>query len=314
MKNKKVMTLFNYIGGKGWLRDQLRVSIQESLNQNKHLDTYVEPFAGGLGAFLNIYDLLKENHIQNVILNDINKKLIAFYQIVQQYPKELVAEYLFIEKTFAQKIPQEVLALHKTKDKDKLKILLKDAENYYKEIRKEYNNLTKPLEIAARLLFLQNHCFNGVYRENSKGEYNTPFNWEGKVYTEQKIQEKVNAVHDIFKLFNIKFSTESFLNLNYNTKTLYYLDPPYINEVEALENQYHQDSFNVEKQKLLIEKIKNSAFIYSNHDHSLLLEEFKKHNIKIEVKKIARKNIISASNESRKNDKIEILISHHLES
>lgn len=314
MKNKKVMTLFNYIGGKGWLRDQLRLSIEESLNKNKSLDTYVEPFAGGLGAFLNIYDLLKNNNIKNVILNDINKKLITFYQIVQNKPQDLVSKYLVLEKNFAKKIPQEVLVLHKTKDKDKLKVLLKEAENYYKEIRKEYNTLTDSLEIASRLLFLQNHCFNGVYRENSKGEYNTPFNWEGKIYTEQKIQDKVNTVHDIFKLFNITFSTESFLNLNYNIKTLYYLDPPYINEIEALENQYHQDSFNVEKQKLLIEKIQHSAFIYSNHDNSILLEEFTKHNIKIEVLKIARKNIISASNESRKNDKMEILISHHLES
>ena len=237
MKNKKVMTLFNYIGGKGWLRDQLRLSIEESLNKNKSLDTYVEPFAGGLGAFLNIYDLLKNNNIKNVILNDINKKLITFYQIVQNKPQDLVSKYLVLEKNFAKKIPQEVLVLHKTKDKDKLKVLLKEAENYYKEIRKEYNTLTDSLEIASRLLFLQNHCFNGVYRENSKGEYNTPFNWEGKIYTEQKIQDKVNTVHDIFKLFNITFSTESFLNLNYNIKTLYYLDPPYINEIEALENQ-----------------------------------------------------------------------------
>lgn len=313
MKNKKVMTLFNYIGGKGWLREHLRLSIQKSLGNNKELDTYIEPFAGGLGAFLNIYDILKENNIKKVILNDINSKLIAFYQIVQEKPQELVAEYLLLENEFAQKIPTQVSSLHKTKDKERLKILLKDAEMFYKEVRKEYNTLSKPLEIAVRLLFLQNHCFNGVYRENSKGEYNTPFNWEGKVYTEQKIQEKVEAVHDIFKLFEIQFSTESFLNLHYNKTTLYYLDPPYINEVEALENQYHQDSFNVEKQKLLIEKIKNSAFIYSNHDHSLLLEEFQKHNVKIEVQKIARKNIISASNESRKNDKMEILISHHLE-
>lgn len=308
MADKKTMTLFNYIGGKSWLKEYLKKEVVQILSQKK-LTHYVEPFAGGLGAFLGIYETLREQGITNIILNDINGKLINFYQVVKNKPEELIKTYSVLENEYAVTIVESAKTLHKTKDKVMLKTLLKPSEDYYKKVRESFNGKQTNIESAASLLFLQNHCFNGVYRENSKGGYNTPFNWESRIYTEDKIREKVMAVHNLFKTFNIEFSNKSFVELEFNDYTLYYLDPPYINEVEALENQYHKDSFNVEKQKQLIKTIKNSSFIYSNHDNELLIKEFSNNNIKVNIKKIPRKNIISASNESRKTDKVEILVS-----
>lgn len=308
MADKKTMTLFNYIGGKTWLKEHLKKEVTQILSQKK-LTHYVEPFAGGLGAFLGVYDTLLSNGINNVILNDINGKLINFYNVVQNKPEELIKEYIALEQKFLLTIPEEAKTFHKTKDKIILKTILKNAEQYYKQVRSNYNEVQTEIESAITLLFLQNHCFNGIYRENSKGGYNTPFNWEARVYTEDKVREKIMAVHTLFKKFNIEFSNKSFQDLAFNDYTLYYLDPPYINEVEALENQYHKDSFDVEKQKDLIKTIKNSSFIYSNHDNPVLIEEFTNNGINIEVKRIPRKNIISASNESRQTDKVEILVS-----
>lgn len=308
MADKKTMTLFNYIGGKTWLKEHLKKEVDVILSQKK-LTHYVEPFAGGLGAFLGVYDTLLNHGVKNIILNDINAKLINFYTIVRDNPEALIKQYHNLETAFNMTIPEQSKLLHKTKDKVVLKTLLKPCEENYKQVRDNFNQQQSPELSAASLLFLQNHCFNGVYRENSKGGYNTPFNWEAKLYTEEKIREKVLSVHNLFKQFNIQFSNVSFEDINFNDYSLYYLDPPYINEVEALENQYHKDSFNVEKQKQLIKKISKSSFIYSNHDNELLLKEFQNYSLNTQIKKIARKNIISASNESRKTDKLEILVS-----
>lgn len=311
MADKKTMTLFNYIGGKTWLKEHLKKEVADILSQKK-LTHYVEPFAGGLGAFLGVYETLLSHGVKNIVLNDINAKLINFYTMVRDNPEQLIAQYHTIESQYMQTIPDTAKSLHKTKDKMVLKDLLKPCETYYKQVRDNFNQQQNNIHSAASLLFLQNHCFNGVYRENSKGGYNTPFNWEPKVFSEEKIREKVLAVHNLFKQFNIQFSNNSFENIQFNNYSLYYLDPPYINEVEALENQYHKDSFNVEKQKQLIKAISQSSFIYSNHDNELLVKEFENNQVQVDIKKIPRKNIISASNESRKTDKIEILVSNKL--
>lgn len=312
MADKKTMTLFNYIGGKTWLREHLKKEVEEIMSKNElsknKLSHYVEPFAGGLGAFLGIYQTLLNYGIKNVLLNDINAKLINFYTIVRDNPEELIKKYDLLENEYLLTIPEEAKKLHKTKDKVILKTLLKPSEEYYKKVRDNFNQENNTMDSAVYLLFLQNHCFNGVYRENSKGGYNTPFNWEPKIFTEEKMREKIMGVHNLFKKFNIEFSNKSFEEMEFNSYSLYYLDPPYINEVEALENQYHKDSFNIDKQKKLIQSIKKTKFIYSNHDNNILLNEFENNAIDIKVKRIPRKNIISASNESRKTDKMEILV------
>lgn len=307
MDNKKAITLFNYIGGKTWLRKQLRQEVESVLLKN-HLTTYVEPFAGGLGAFLNVYDILLENNIKNIVLNDINKKLIGFYNIVLNSPESLVSSYMILEEEFEKTIPTEAYSLHKTKDKVKLKVLLKEAEAFFKKVRNDFNESKDILDTATHLLFLQNHCFNGVYRENLKGYYNTPFNWEAKVFTEEKIKDKILIVNNIFKKFEIEFTSNSFEDMSFNKHSLYYVDPPYLNEV-IIENKYSKYGFSFEMQQSLISSLDGTTFIYSNHYNELLINEFKKHNLELKIQKIPRKNIISASTESRKEDKIEVLIS-----
>lgn len=318
MDNK---TIFNYIGGKTWLKEYLRKEVLNQLLTKQNIKNYCEPFAGGLGAFLNVADILLEHKIKQIQLNDINTKLINFYECVNHQKKELVSDYLLLETQYQKSLPQELKSFHRTRDQDKLKPLLKASNEYYIKIRKEFNQLSKntPLiineesvkpniQLASLLLFLQNHCFNGVYRENLKGEHNTPYNWESKSFDYQKTITKIENVHQLFNQFDIKFTNMSFEKINFNQQTLYYLDPPYINE-HITENKYHQEGFNQDLQLKLIQQLKNQHFIYSNHTHPLLLKEFEKEKINIYIQNIARKNIISASKQSRKEDKIELLIS-----
>lgn len=312
MKNNEVKVLFKYIGGKTWMKDIIRKSIKETL-KNNNINTFIEPFAGGLGCFLNIYDLLIEHNVKNIILNDINKKIINFYKFVYQSPQILINEYECIEKEFIKLIPYNYIQSNNIKDKEKIKELLAEANHYFLNIRNKFNSSSHDDEKAAALfLFLQTHCFNGVYRENQKGNYNTPFNWGVKKFDKEKTEQKILKVHNIFRNFNIDFTNKSYNSICYNIEnSLYYADPPYINnDDEIKENKYHKDGFNIKDQLNLIKLLSPNNFIYSNHDNSILLEEFKKYSNNIKIKRFSRKNIMSASKESRKQDKKEILVSH----
>lgn len=328
--NNKISTIFKYIGGKTWLRSHLRDCLSISLN-HQQFDYYVEPFSGGLGAFINVYDLLLSHKVKKIILNDINQQIIYFYKIVQHSPQSLIEQYMTIEKKFSDYLPtkEQISGLHKVKDKEAIKLLLKDNNEYYQSIRTAYNNLknTKDLfcqgnipvdqisidqiAVCAMFLFLQNHAFNGVYRENAKGHYNTPFNWDAKTFSHLYITEKIMAVHQVFSLFDIEFSHVSYKDIDYSLNALYYLDPPYINEAGLVENKYNVDAFTINDQEQLIKSISKCFFIYSNHQSDILIQFFKKyleHNYQLQY--FNRKNIMSSSVATRTNDKMEILVSY----
>lgn len=306
--------LFKYIGGKSWLKPALVSSINDVLKHNDKLkiDTYVEPFAGGLGAFFNIHSVLSQYGIKKIILNDINYPIINFYNLVFKEPSLLIKAYIDIEKEFEKTFP-----INKVKNHIYTKEELLKSNDFFISIRKKFNsiknnNQDKDIQLAACLLFLQSHSFNGIYRENLKGEYNTPFNWSAKTFTMDSIETKVMTAHNVFNQFEVNLLNKSFENLSFNKHSLYYLDPPYYNE-DISENKYNKNTFDFSKQEELIEKIKECNFIYSNHDSKELLKIFNdKIDKNLKIEKISRKNIISSSKESRKTDKVEILVTHKL--
>lgn len=301
--SKDVKPLFKYIGGKTWLKEKLRQELISVLDK-KVIDMYVEPFAGALGSFLSIYDILWQYGIKNVVLSDINPVLIKTYCLIKDNPEILIDNFIRFEKHFV-----EICAIEDIKklSKEEIKSSLFAANCYFNDVKKKFNE-SKGIdneEQCARLIFLQKHSFNGIYRENLKGQYNTPFNWSVADMLDD-IYPKVMALHTIFNQFNLSFLTKSFIDINYNENNLYYLDPPYLN-TDTGENKYNKESFSLSEQLMLIDKIKDTSFIYSNHAHSALIEQFEKlESIRIEY--IDRKNTISASTESRKKDKKEILI------
>lgn len=301
-----VKPLFAYVGGKTFLKNKLIEKIEFVLKNSK-IEVYEEWFAGGLGSFFAVCKTLKDNNIKNVLLNDINNKLISLYSnIYSGNSRNIIKEYMILEEAFHSKIPVETYNRHKTKDKEILKLELIQARDYYKSIVNKFNSSEDNFEQSVYLIFLQNHCFNGIYRENQKGEYNTPFNWEARKITEDLINKKITDVENCFTHFNIKFSSLDFEELNVNRNSLIYLDPPYLNEGIG-ENKYNKNSFNLNKQIKLINKIKDNDFIYSNHLDKRIFEQFTPES-EFQFDYINRKNIISASAESRKNDKVELLI------
>lgn len=307
MEYQKVTPIFNYIGGKSWMKNRLREKVALVLSAKEGISTYQEPFSGALGAFLGVYDILIENNVKTVKLNDINQHLIQLYSNLNENKDSLIKELLSIENEFLETIPEEVYSLHKTKDKQRLKELLQDANQFYKDKRDIFNQYTiEGKSHSALLIFLQTHCFNGVYRENSKGLYNTPFNWEAKKSNLEKMKDKLDNIARVFSCFNMEFTQKSYTELDYNSETLYYLDPPYLNEDSMIENKYNKDVFGVEDQENLIDLVENYSFIYSNHDNEAIRHILQQRQV-FDIESIPRKNIISSNNESRKTDKLEVL-------
>jgi len=303
--------LFKWIGGKNWLQKELATKADIILD-NSAVDTYIEPFVGGLGSFLAIYPILKKNNIKKIILNDINPLIIETYKEVKNEPDKIFREIVRIEEEHYRLIPEEAYDLHATKDKIKLKEVLAETRLYFEKKRDEFNKIKFNDDIGykevALFLYIMQHCFNGVYRENSKGLFNVPFNWGNQRQNLEMKKRKIEEYSKFFNLINITFEKKDVFDLldKYNNSNSFiYLDPPYINE-NITENKYSKEEFGFNEQiKLLNYMLKYDKALYSNHYIDFLINFFNEKNIKFD--KIARKNIMSASNESRKEDIFEIL-------
>lgn len=144
MHNTNVLPFIKWAGGKRQLLKQIRERMPKEFNE------YHEPFVGG-GAVL--FDLLPTN----ATINDINKALINTYQKIKEVPEDFLGEISLFDK----------------------KIVTGGKEYYYK-VREHFNNkiikVEYDVELAALFVFLNKHCFNGLYRVNGKGLFNVPYN------------------------------------------------------------------------------------------------------------------------------------------
>ncbi len=113
----------------------------------RSVDRYIEAFAGGGAVF---FHLKHRFPAMRAFLRDSNKELINCYRIVRDRPIELMRWLDHHKKSFRS-----------------------EGAEYYYRVRKE-NDLTDDLARAARTIFLNKSCFNGLFRVNARGEFNTP--------------------------------------------------------------------------------------------------------------------------------------------
>lgn len=143
-----------WVGGKSQLLQEIRKKYPQQIEK------YCEPFVGG-GAVL--FDILQTFQPKEVLINDINKELINTYHHVKNHCEELILQLNELQEAYK-----------KLSDEEK-KALFYEKRNRYNEI-KINDNKTENLEKAALFIFLNKTCFNGLYRVNSKGLFNVPFN------------------------------------------------------------------------------------------------------------------------------------------
>jgi len=163
--------------------------------------TYYEPFLGGGAVFFYLYGATRNEQNTKMfpaIITDINPELVNVYCCVRDRVEEII----------------ELLAQHQENhDRD-----------YYYRMRSRF--VGTPVEMAARLIYLNKTCFNGLYRENSKGEFNVPM---GK-YKNPTIcnPELLRVVADSLQSVEIEVrSFDAVLNFAKTAEDFVYFDPPY---------------------------------------------------------------------------------------
>ena len=142
-----------WVGGKTQLLDEVKKSLPCDFAQRQHI-TYVEPFVGG-GAVM-FWILQAYPNIERAVINDINEELICTYRVIKRDVDALITELAAIQS--------EYIPLNSNARKDFF--LAKRALFNTKKIT--------PIQTAALFIFLNRTCFNGLYRVNSKGEFNVP--------------------------------------------------------------------------------------------------------------------------------------------
>jgi len=212
-----------WVGGKGKLIPELEKYFPKEFNR------YYEPFVGGGALF---FYLKQTKNISFSSINDINSKLITTYKQIQRNPKKLITLLKNIEIEYK-------------------KLSLEEQEKFFYQKRELYNkeNIDE-LTTTAYLIFLNKTCFNGMYRENSKGEYNIPFG-------DQKNpticdEENILAISKCLK--NTKITNLSFEKSIENCQKgdFIYFDPPYY-PVNTTSNftSYSKSSFGPKEQEKL---------------------------------------------------------------
>lgn len=250
-KNPLVAPVVKWVGGKRQLLKDITQYIPQAYS------TYYEPFLGG-GAVL--FDLQPAK----AVVNDINEELINVYETIRDDVEGLIAD---LEK---HKNEAEYFYMIREKDRD----------------REKYNQLSK-VERASRIIYLNKTCYNGLFRVNRHGEFNTPF---GR-YKNPNIVNKdtLRAVSEYFNKANITFRCGDFEDAVKGVRkgSFVYFDPPYDPVSESANfTGYDKGGFNRDEQirlKKLCDKLNERGvkFLLSNSATDFILDLYKDYDIKI---------------------------------
>lgn len=249
--NKLVTPVLKWVGGKRQIITQI------SKHVPTRFSTYYEPFLGG-GAVL--FDLQPKK----AIVNDINVELINLYEVIKTNVDELI----------------EDLMQHR------------NDENYFYSLREmdrndvEYFNLS-PVQRASRLMFLNKTCYNGLFRVNRAGQFNTPF---GNYKNPTIVNEiTLKSVSKYFNSANITFTANDFEETLANARkgSFVYLDPPYdpVSDTSSFTG-YNEGGFDRNEQirlKLTCDILnqKGVKFLLSNSSTEFIKELYRDYTIEI---------------------------------
>jgi DNA adenine methylase len=157
----------------------------------QHFEVYYEPFLGGGAVFFHLLPA-------QAVLTDINPELVNVYSCIRDRLEQVIS----------------LLAEHQQRH----------GKDYYYQIRA--SNQGTAVERAARLIYLNKTCFNGLYRENSKGDFNVPI---GK-YKNPTICNSALLRSASLALQSVQIEVRSFdavLDFAKTSQDFVYLDPPY---------------------------------------------------------------------------------------
>jgi DNA adenine methylase len=277
VKNQLISPFLKWVGGKR----QIMPAIVQYLPGKLSTYTYYEPFVGG-GAVLF--------HLQpkTAIINDFNEELINVYRVIKENPKELI----------------EDLKKHKNESDYFYNIRLLDRSPKFQKL--------SPVKKASRIIYLNKTCYNGLYRVNNAGEFNSPF---GRYKNPNIVNEPIiKAVSNYLNLNDIKIYSGDYEDGLQNIKknSFVYLDPPYDPVSESANfTGYIQGGWEAEDQirlKEVCDKLndKGVKFLLSNSATAFIKDLYKSYQIYV----IKANRSVNADGEKR-GDVEEVLIRNY---
>lgn len=244
--------IIKWVGGKTQLLPQIKERLPARFN------TYFEPFLGGAAVLLDL-------NLTTAVVNDINPELINMYQQVRDRVEEVIQFLVVLDND------HESWA---------------DPKEYYYWIRKSFNEErgTNTPDQAARFIYLNKHCFNGLYRVNKKGEFNVPFNGKktGRSFDPDHLREVSTKLKDV----DIRCGSFEDAVKDALVGDFIYFDSPYapLNPTSFVD--YTKEGFDYEDHVTLAAMFKlltdrGCYCMLSNHDTPLIRELYKDYRIEV---------------------------------
>lgn len=272
MSNKNIMPFVKWAGGKRQLLDRISERMPQNYNR------YYEPFIGG-GAVL--FHLQPEH----AVINDINASLINTYRIIANNPQEFI--------DYVKKLDSE---------------MGDDGKSYYYSLREHYNDkLMKEefdIELAALFVFINKHCFNGLYRVNGKGLFNVPYNNSKR---ESIAEESILAISQYLKKVTILLGDFEEACRGAQKGDFVFLDSPYAPLNPTSFESYTKEGFDVESHerlaKLFDELTKRGCYcMLTNHNTEFINKLYGNKGYKIDV--VAVKRMINSDASKRTGEEV----------
>lgn len=266
MSNSSVAPFVKWAGGKRQLIPQIRERMPEKYND------YYEPFVGG-GAV--IFDLLPAN----ALINDINKALINTYRTICNEPDAFLKEVNRLDND-----------------------MWEDGKKYYYSIREHYNDKLMrseyDVELAALFVFINKHCFNGLYRVNGKGLFNVPYNNSRRVSVDEDV---IIATSEYLRRVTIIDGDFEQACKNAKKCDFVFIDSPYAPLNPTSFESYTKEGFDIESHKRLAKlydelTARGCYCMLTNHNTELINELYGNKDYKIDVVSVKRMINSDASN------------------
>ena len=266
MSNSSVAPFVKWAGGKRQLIPQIKERMPEKYNN------YFEPFVGG-GAVT--FELLPAN----ALINDINKALINTYKQIQTGPEDFIQTIKRLDAN-----------------------MWEDGKEYYYSLRERYNDkLMKAeydIELAALFVFINKHCFNGLYRVNGKGLFNVPYNNSRHSSIDENV---IRATSEYLK--GVKIIDGDFEAACNDAKKgdFVFIDSPYAPLNPTSFESYTKEGFDIESHKRLAKyyeelTARGCYCMLTNHNTELINELYGNKGYRIDVVSVKRFINSDASN------------------
>ena len=281
-----------WAGGKRQILELIKEKIRNSTTyDNKDSFTFIEPFVGGGVVFLSLAH-------NKTIINDLNFELITTYKVIKKFPEELMRK---LDEHYANFIER--------------------GEEYYYQIRgldrnPDFFKTTDVVSVAARMIFLNKTCYNGLYRVNSSGYFNTPIGRNRFIgFYDRK---NILAISKYLNSNDVQIRCGSYLDILKlaGPGDVIYLDPPYDYKEDDGFTQYQKTGFTfddfVELKCECDKALERGAYvIISNNYTEKVVNQFRQdlqHNYEVfDIYALSTKRSINCKGDLRKTGE-EILI------